>query len=147
MKSIQTVENEIIEAFQALPSVDEKYAYLFNVGEDLPPFDTSLKNDANLVRGCQSQLWFHIKADEGRLFISADSDSMVIKGIAALLMRLVDGRAPAEVEKVNLDFIDQIEIWKLASERNNGLVAMLDHVKRHARALAAEGVRGQAHHD
>jgi cysteine desulfuration protein SufE len=60
MKTIQAIEREIIAAFEGLSTIDEKYAYLFQLGEDLPPMDAALKTEENLVRGCQSTLWFHL---------------------------------------------------------------------------------------
>ena len=128
MKTIQTIESEIIEAFEALETVDEKYAYLFKLADNLPPMDPELKTDENQVKGCQSSLWFHLTQQVGRFHLKADSDSMVIKGISALLVRLVEGRTAEEVLRINMDFIDRIKVWKLASERNNGLMAMLDHI-------------------
>jgi len=97
----------------------------------MPP---ALKTNANLVKGCQSKLWFFLREESGRFNLSADSDSMVIKGIAALLVQLVEGRTAEEISLITLDFLDHIQIWKLASARNNGLVAMLDHLHQQARS-------------
>ena len=133
MKSIQALEREIINSFEALSTVDEKYTLLFQLGEDLPPMDPDLKIERNQVKGCQSSLWFHLSQAGGRFHLHADSDSMVIKGIAALLVRLVEGRTAEEIQTINMDFIDQIKVWKLASERNNGLMSMLDHIHSLAR--------------
>ena len=130
---LKTREQTIIEEFDALPDVDAKYMHLFQQGLDLPPMDPALKTEANRVRGCQSDLWFHLELQNGLLHLSAESDSMVISGIAALLVRLVEGCHPEDIQALNLDFIDQLEIWKLPSERNNSLVAMLDHLKKEAR--------------
>jgi len=134
MKSVKEVEKEIIEAFQKLPSVDAKYAYLFALAEDIPDMPPALKTNANLVKGCQSKLWFFLNEESNLFSLSADSDSMVIKGIAALLVQLVEGRTAEEISLITLDFLDHIQIWKLASARNNGLVAMLDHLHQHARS-------------
>lgn len=133
MKSIQAVEREIIASFEAFSTIDEKYTLLFQLGEDLPTMDPDLKTDTNQVKGCQSSLWFHLTQEAGLFYLQADSDSQVIKGIAALLVRLVEGRTAVEIQTINMDFIDRIKVWKLASERNNGLVAMLDHIHALAR--------------
>jgi cysteine desulfuration protein SufE len=109
--------------------VDAKYAYLLELSERLPPMDGGDQHAGNLVDGCQSKLWFLLKEEDGKFTLQADSDSFVIKGIAALLVRLVEGRSAAEIERISLDFIDRLNIWKLPSERNNGLVAMLNHIK------------------
>jgi len=136
MKSIKKVEKEIIEAFEKLLNVEAKYAYLFRLGDELPEMPTALKCHANLVEGCQSKLWFYLNEESGRFNLSADSDSMVIKGIAALLVQLVRGRTAEDITKITLDFIDHLKIWKLASERNNGLVAMLDHLHQQAHEIS-----------
>ena len=134
---IQSREADIIAEFEALPDVDAKYMHLFQLGLDLPPLDPSLKTEANQVRGCQSDLWFHLESKDGRLHLAAESESMVISGIAALLVRIVNGCRPEEIDQLNLDFINQLEITKLPSQRNNSLVAMLDHLQGKARSLAS----------
>ncbi len=133
MKSIVDVEDEIVREFLNLPDIDARYAYLFQLAGDLQPLDTFLKTDENLVDGCQSKLWFHLHLTGGLLFLQADSDSMVIKGIAALLSRLVNGRHPEEINQISLDFIDKIQIWKLPSKRNNGLLTILQSLKAKAK--------------
>lgn len=138
MKCIATIEKEIITEFQQLPDIDAKYSHLFELGEALPPLGPNDKNAETEVSGCQSKLWFKLKFQNGRLHLDADSDSMVIKGIAALLVRLIEGRQPEEIDSLKMDFIDELKIWKLASERNNGLLAMLDHIKRQASSLHLE---------
>jgi len=138
VKTIQALEQEIIENFSKLDSIDEKYAYLFDLGEALPKMDPALKTNANQVKGCQSKLWFHLHKDEGGYHLLADSDSLVIKGIAALLARLISGREGQEIKRINLDFVDHLQIWKLASERNNGLMAMLEHIQKLVDDAASE---------
>jgi len=137
MQTLSDIEREIVASFNALNNVDDKYALLFRLGASLPPMDPSLKTDANLVKGCQSSLWFPLEQEDDRFHLQADSDSMVIKGIASLMVRLIEGRTADEVLSISMDFIDQIKIWKLPSERHNGLMAMLDHVHAHARSLQA----------
>jgi len=138
MKSIHQTEQEIIEEFNQLPDIDSKYSYLFRIGSELPEMDPSLKTENTLVKGCQSSLWFSLSKDEDRLNLLVDSDSMVIKGIGALLVRLVEGRRPEEIRKLNINFIDQLNIWKLASNRNNGLLAMIDHLHKLAEQMSGE---------
>jgi len=138
MKSIEAVENEIIEEFEQFPDIDSKYGHLFKVGNDLPEMDPSFKNEDTLVKGCQSKLWFHLCQEDGELHLQVDSDSMVIKGIGALFVRLVEGRYPEEIKNLSLGFLDQLNIWKLASNRNNGLLAMIDHLHEQAAELTVE---------
>jgi len=135
LKSIKAVEEEIIREFQELDDIDAKYIHLFQLGAEMPPMDPALKTEQNKVKGCQSKLWFQLSEDKGKLTLYADSDSLVIKAISSLLARIVEGRSPSEIQNINLDFIDDLNIWKLASERNNGLLAMLDHIKAQAKGM------------
>lgn len=128
-------QQEIVAEFNALPDVDAKYAYLFNLAEKMPEMDPKLKMEDNLVSGCQSDLWCHLGCQDGRVYLSADSESLVIKGIAALLMRVINGSPLANAAQLDLDFVDQLKIWKLPWKRNNSLTAMLDHIHRQARDL------------
>ncbi|MBG0787763.1 MAG: SufE family protein [Anaerolineaceae bacterium] len=135
MKTIDTITQEIIAEFEQFDSVDEKYIHLFTLGDSLAPMDPSLKIEANRVQGCQSKLWFQLQWEDDHFHLQADSDSSVIKAISALLVRVVDNIPPGELQDLNLEFIDALNIWKLASERNNGLVAMLAHLKHQASEL------------
>jgi len=132
LKSINAVEEEIIQEFEQLDDIDAKYIHLFQLGAEMPPLNPIYKTDQNKVKGCQSELWFHLAEDQGKLTLTADSDSLVIKAIAALLARIVEGRSPEEIQNIDLNFIDDLDIWKLASERNNGLLAMVVHIKEQA---------------
>jgi len=134
MITMDEIERQIINEFQQLSTIDEKYFHLFELGDSLPIMEASLKNDTNLVQSCQSMLWFHISSRDGFLYLEADSDSMVIKGISALVARLVEGHKPEEVSRVNFDFLDKIGLWKMASQSNPGLNAMLEHLHQHASA-------------
>jgi cysteine desulfuration protein SufE len=138
MKSIEAVEKEIIVEFEQFSNIDSKYSHLFKLGNDLPEMNPSLKNEDTLVKGCQSKLWFQLSQDDGKLHLHVDSDSMVIKGIGALFVRLVEGRQAEEIGNLSLDFIDRLNVWKLASDRNNGLLAMIDHLHKQAEALSEE---------
>jgi len=129
MTSIAQAVEDIIDEFESRSSVDEKYIHLFQMGAELPEMDESLKTEENLVRGCQSTLWFQVTREGEKFYLQADSDSMVIKGIAALLVRIIAGQTAEEIQKLTLDFIDRLDLWQLPSERNNGLVSMLETVK------------------
>ncbi len=142
---IRSREANIIAEFAALPDVEDRFMHLFQLGLELPPLDPALKTEANQVRGCQSELWFHLEDKGGRLQLAAESDSMVISGIAALLARIVDGCPPQDLDALSLDFIDRLEITKLPSQRNNSLVAMLDHLKAQACGLQGQKGQGDSH--
>ncbi len=135
MKPIKTIEKEIIQEFEALTDLDAKYAHLFKIGEALPELDPKYKTEAYRVKGCESTVWFHLRNDNGRLSLEADSDSMLIKGITALLVRIIANRQPHELENLSLNFLNEINIWKLPSKRNSGLMAMLGHIKTKAKSI------------
>ena len=130
--SIVDVEDELVREFLNLPDIDARYEYLFQLAEEVQPLDPKLRTDENLVEGCQSKVWFHLYCNNGQVILESDSDSMVIKGIMALLSRIVNGRHPEEINEISLDFIDKILIWKLPSKRNNGLLAILQSLKAQA---------------
>jgi cysteine desulfuration protein SufE len=138
MKPIEAVEREIIKEFDQYPDIESKYTHLFKIGYDLPKMDPAVKKEENLVKGCQSQLWFCLDMNDGKLSLQVDSDSLVMKGIGALLVRLVEGRHPEEIKDLSLDFIDRLNLWKLASNRNNGLLAMMSHLRNQAEKLSGE---------
>jgi len=130
---LSLIETQIVQEFEQLSSLDEKYSRLFELGEALPPMEASLKGDENLVKGCQSSLWFHLDCTDGRCSLQADSDSMLIKGISAMLVRLVDGRPIEEIRQINLDFLDKLGLWKMASRANPGLEAIVEHLHHNLR--------------
>lgn len=136
MRTIQDVEADIIAEFAALPDLDAKFTHLFELGQSLPPLPAALKTEANRVRGCQSELWFNLSETDGRLHLRAESDSLMISGIAALLARLVEGRRPEALSDLSLDFLDALQLARMTSNRNNGLLAMLNHLKGRARKAA-----------
>ena len=137
MKTIAQKEEEILAEFAQFATIDLKYEHLFQLGLNLPHLDPSVKTEENKVEGCQSKLWFHLSFQQGCATLAAESDSLVINGIAALIVRMVDGCTPEEIQKLDFEFIDRLSIWKLASTRNNGLLAMLAHIKKQAEERAA----------
>lgn len=137
-KNLAKLEQEIIEEFTQFSTIDEKYTHLFKLGDALPEMNPALKTEENRVKGCDSTVWFHLEYANGRLQLQADSDSMVIKGLTALLIRLIADCRPDEIREINFDFLNEMKIWKLASHRNAGLNALLDHIKKRAQLINAD---------
>jgi len=134
MTTIQEKQQQIIEDFCQLEGWDEKYAYLIELGQAMPEMSADLKTEDNLVKGCQSSLWFHITCEDGVFHLDADSDSLIVRGIAALLVQVFSDQLALEVCGADLNFIDTIGMWRnLSSNRNNGLMAMLEHIRKDAR--------------
>lgn len=139
MTSIQEKQQQIIDDFALLGAWDEKYAYLIELGQAMPEMPAELKTEANLVRGCQSNVWFFSTCQDGILQIQADSDAMIVKGIAALLVSVFSDQPASLVREADLSFIDTIGMWKnLSSSRNNGLMSMLEHLRKAARECAEQ---------
>ena len=129
MATIQEIEQNLIDDFSVLENWEERYDYLIELGQSMPPMDPALKTDDNKVKGCQSSVWFAIRCIENKLFFEADSDSLVIKGIVAILQRLLNGQAPDEVKAADLTIFNTLGLWKhLSSQRSNGVTAMLAHL-------------------
>lgn len=137
MTSIQEKQQQIIDDFALLGEWDEKYAYLIELGQAMPEMPPELKTEENLVRGCQSNVWFHSTCRDGIFHLDADSDAMIVKGIAALLVSVFSNQPASLVREAELSFIDTIGMWKnLSSSRNNGLMSMLEHMRKAANDCA-----------
>lgn len=137
MKTIQDIQTEIIEDFSFLPEWDERYAYLIEIGQKMETMPEENKTEENIVRGCQSTVWLHHECLEGKVFLQADSDSLIVKGLAALLMKVFSGQPAAGIIDANLVFFEQTGLDKhLSSQRANGLMAMIDKIKTFAEKCA-----------
>ena len=139
MLSINETQNEIIEEFEGLSDWMDRYAYIIELGNQLPPYPENEKTPSNLIEGCQSRVWIaaHRKED-GRIHFDADSDALIVKGIVSLLMRVLNDRTPDEILDSDLYFIDRIGPSEhLSPTRSNGLVAMVRQIRDYARAFKA----------
>ena len=137
--TLNETQNEIIDEFADITDWMDRYAYIIELGTQLPALDADQKVPANLIEGCQSRVW--IASDlvpDGRLRFKADSDAMIVKGIVYLLMRVLSDRTPDEILDADLYFIDKIGLSAhLSPTRSNGLVAMIKQIKNYAIAYKA----------
>ena len=125
---------QIAEEFAFFGDWTERYQYLIDLGRKLPPFPQALKTDAYKVTGCQSQVWLVPSGDAHRLEFQATSDSAIVSGLIALLLRVYSGRSASEILATEPTFIEAIGLAKhLSPTRSNGLAAMLAAIKQHAR--------------
>ncbi len=137
MTSIADIQAEIIENFSFLPLWEERYAYLIELGQKLPPMSEALKTESNIVRGCQSTVWLHRECSEGQILLQADSDSLIVKGLAALLMQVFSGQDAEAILQSDLTLFEETGLNKhLSSQRSNGLKAMIDEIRKFAAACA-----------
>lgn len=137
--TIEEIEKEIIEEFAVYDDWMDKYAYLIEIGNGLPVMDEQHKTDDNLIKGCQSRVWFYPEMRDGKLYFTADSDAIITKGIAALLIRVFSGQQPEEIVRADLKFIEEIGLTQhLSPTRSNGLLSMLKQIKMYALAFSAQ---------
>ena len=136
MKPISEIENEIVEDFELFDEWSEKYQYIIELGQKLPPLDDKYKIEENKIKGCQSTVWLNSYEKDGKIFFEADGDSTFVKGEIALLIRALSGQKPEDIVKTNLDFIDKIGLRQhIAVTRANGLANMIKQMKLYAVAF------------
>ncbi len=117
----------------------DKYDYLISLSESLPVIAQEHKTDDYIIEGCQSRVWVDARVEDGKIFYSADSDAIIIKGLLALLIRAMGGRTPQEVVDMELYFIDAIGLKEnLSPTRGNGLLATIKQMRLYALALAKQ---------
>ncbi|NLN71145.1 MAG: SufE family protein [Chloroflexi bacterium] len=133
MSTIQEIQTQIIEDFSFLPEWDERYTYLIELGQKSPALAEAYRTDENLVRGCQSQVWLHRDCCQGIVSLQADSDSLIVKGLAALLLQVFSGQPAEAICQADLHFFEAIGLNQhLSSQRTNGLMAMVEQIKSFA---------------
>ena len=133
--SINEIQDEVIEQFQDFTDWMDKYQLLIDLGGELEPLDAKYKTEQNLIDGCQSRVWVQCDYRDGRLYLSADSDALIVKGIIALLVQVLSGHTPQEILDTDLCFIDRIGLREhLSPTRSNGLLAMVKQIKAYALA-------------
>ncbi len=133
--SILNIENEIVEEFALFDSWDDKYEYIIDLGKKLPALENQYKLDENRVRGCQSTVWLVSDYREGKIYFKADSDSVIVKGLISMLIRVLSGHTTDEILEAKLDFINKIGMnTHLAQTRSNGLLSMVKQMKNFALA-------------
>jgi len=134
-KSIQEIENEIVEEFGLFDSWDDKYEYIIDLGKKLPPLEEQHKIDINKVKGCQSTVWLVSDFRDGKVYYKAESDAVIVKGLISMLIRVLSGHSPDEIIDTKMDFINKIGMTThLAQTRSNGLLAMVRQMKNFALA-------------
>ncbi|MFO7935785.1 MAG: SufE family protein [Bacteroidales bacterium] len=132
-------QREIIQEFAVFDDWLDRYNYLIELGNDLPELDPGYRTDEYLIRGCQSRVWLHAEMEDGKIAFQADSDALIVKGIAALLVRVMNGRTPEEILDNDLFFIDEIGLRQnLSPTRSNGLLAMVKKMRMYALAFQAK---------
>ena len=136
MKSIEQIQDEIIENFNVFDNWVEKYEYLIDLGKELPKIDDEQMVDSNLIKGCQSRVWLNATKLNGKIIFTADSDAIMTKGIIALLINVLSNQSADDISNADLYFINKIGLnEQLSATRANGLSSMIKQMKIYALGL------------
>ncbi len=135
--TIEQVQDEIVQEFSMFDDWMDKYSYLIELGNDLQDLDPKDKNDQNLIKGCQSRVWLVAELKDGKIYFRGESDAVIVKGLVALLLRVVSERTPKELLENELHFIDDLGLTQhLSPTRSNGLLAMVKQIRLYAVAYS-----------
>ena len=131
--TIRELELEIVDEFSIYENWMEKYEYIIELGKDLPLIEDEFKTDNYIIKGCQSRVWVHANYNDGKVFLTADSDAIITKGIIALLIKVLSNQSPEDILSAKLNFIDKIGLTShLSPTRANGLLGMVKQIKNFA---------------
>ena len=137
MKTINQLQDELIEEIAPLDDWMDRYEYIIDLGQSLEALAPEQHTPDNLIEGCQSRLWLDAQLVDGRLYYHADSDAMIVRGIVAMLIGVLNGHTPQEIAEADLYFIDSIGLREhLSPTRSNGLLSMLKQMRAYAVAYS-----------
>ena len=137
--TINEIQDEIIEEFSGFDDWMDKYQLLIDLGNEQAPLDDKYKTEQNLIDGCQSRVWLQADYIEGKIHFTAESDALIVKGIVALLIRVLSDHTPQEILDADLYFIEEIGLEEhLSPTRSNGLLAMVKQIRMYALAFKAK---------
>lgn len=136
VRSIQEIEEEIIDNFSLFDTWEEKYEYIIELGKKLPLLDDKHKVEENIIKGCQSTVWLTAREEDGRVYYEADSDAVIVKGLISMLIQVLSGQPAEEILEAKIGFINDIGMMQhLAQTRSNGLLSMIKQMKHYALAF------------
>ena len=140
MNDINDIQDQIIAEFEDFTDWLDRYSLIIEMGNALPPLDEKYKKEQNLIDGCQSRVWLQADLEDGLVHFQAESDALIVKGIVALLLRVLNDHTPQEILDADLYFIERIGLREhLSPTRSNGLLAMLKQMKMYALAFKTFG--------
>ena len=138
--TINELQDEIIEEFEGFDDWMDKYQLLIDLGNEQEPLDEKYKTENNLIDGCQSRVWLQADYENGKIQFTAESDALIVKGIVALLIRVLSDSTPQEILDADLYFIEAIGLKEhLSPTRSNGLLAMVKQMRMYALAFQSKG--------
>lgn len=139
MATINELQDEVIEEFSDFDDWMDRYQLLIDLGNEQEPLSEKYKTDQNLIEGCQSRVWLQADLVEGKVHFQAESDALIVKGIIALLIKVVSDHTPDEILNADLYFIEKIGLKEhLSPTRSNGLLSMVKQMRMYALAFKAK---------
>ena len=127
--SINELQDEVIAEFSDFDDWMDRYQLLIDLGNEQEP----------LEEGCQSRVWLQADEVDGKIVFKAESDALIVKGIIALLIKVLSGHTPDEILNTDLYFIDKIGLKEhLSPTRSNGLLSMVKQIRMYALAFKAK---------
>ena len=134
--TIEEKQEAVVEEFLMFDDWMDKYAYLIDLGKELPLIDEKYRTRQFLISGCQSRVWLHAELIDGKIVLTADSDAVITKGIVSLLVRVMSGHTPKEIVNADFEFLNSIGLSEhLSPTRASGLQSMIKQIKLYARAF------------
>lgn len=132
--TIKEIQDSIVEDFTMLDDWMDRYSMLIDLGKDCPLIDEKYRNDNYLINGCQSRVWLHAEMKDGKMFLTADSDAVITKGIINLLVKTFSGQKPVDILAADMSFLDKIGLKEhLSPTRSNGLLSMVEQIMIYAK--------------
>lgn len=132
--TIKEIQESIVEDFTMLDDWMDRYSMLIDLGKDCPLIDEKYRNDNYLINGCQSRVWLHAEMKDGKMFLTADSDAVITKGIINLLIKTFSGQKPVDILAADMSFLDKIGLKEhLSPTRSNGLLSMVEQIMIYAK--------------
>ena len=134
--TIENLQQNLIEDFSFFEDWTQRYEYMIELSKGLDKMDEQMKNDQNIIKGCQSKVWLHAELNEGKIKFLADSEAIITRGIIAILLTIFNNRTPNEIIESDTNFIEKIGLKEhLSPNRANGLYSMIKQIKFYAIAF------------
>ena len=135
--TIENLQQNLIQDFSFFEDWTQRYEYMIELSKGLDKMDEQMKNDKNIIKGCQSKVWLHAELNEGKIKFLADSEAIITRGIIAILLTIFNNRTPEEIIESDTNFIEKIGLKEhLSPNRANGLYSMIKQIKFYAIAFS-----------
>ena len=135
--TIENLQQNLIQDFSFFEDWTQRYEYMIELSKGLEKMDEQMKNDKNIIKGCQSKVWLHAELNEGKIKFLADSEAIITRGIIAILLTIFNNRTPKEIIESDTNFLEKIGLKEhLSPNRANGLYSMIKQIKFYAIAFS-----------